>query len=543
MPPRLFPQNPIFKDSSERLVWEALVSTLPEDAVLISGLEIRSYEQDHEIDFMVVIPEVGIAILEVKGGRVTPNEDSTFTQKGRLEEHSIDPITQINKSQYQLKRYIESKSSIQHFSSRSHLVFPYSDIPSAYTRPNIPRQIIHDEVDLPSLTARIENDLLQSHFRPSAIEIHSILKCLGQAINTQKSLMELGVERANRISELTSQQFQILDYCKAMPRFSVLGAAGCGKTYVAMEQARRRSIAGDRVLFLCYNKGLSEFLKKKFEDSPESQRPTIVATLHSLSYKLGIPIPHRDGDHFWDIELPELLAQELQNLEIGSKFETVIIDEAQDFHPEWWKVVTSALKDKDQGRIYAFGDLRQGIFRHASDIPLTPAAMHLDVNLRNSLPIAELASLCIEDDLLLAGLDGPPVRFVDVLQDQAVVTGNQIIKDLIEEGWQPGEIALLTTGSRHPIQKETAEGASKIDYWNTFLKGEEVFYGHILGFKGLERRAVVLVINGWKNEDAKKDFIYTGLTRARDLLVICGSSDDIRQAGGKEFLKRLTRAN
>jgi len=537
-----YPKDPIFADQSERVVWECLMSQLPVDAIVICNLKILEHPRQYEMDFIVAWPDLGVAVLEVKGGKVTPNEDSTFTQSGGNKSYQIDPMTQTSQNLFALKRYLAVKSSFQHFSSRPHIVLPYSDIPSSYSRPNIPREVIHDYVDLATLVSRLERDVSNSNFRPSAVELSALLKILGQAINSQRSLMEMGVERAQVVDELTERQNQILDYCKAMPRFSILGAAGCGKTFVAVEQARRRTRAGDRVLFLCYNKGLSEYLRRRFETFPENERAAVVTTLQSLSYKLGLDIQPRQDDLFWDEELPLLLSQKLAELAVDRKFDTVIIDEAQDFHPSWWLVVNSALKDSVNGRIYAFGDLRQGIFRHATDIPLTPAALHLDTNLRNSVSISKLAALCIEDELILAGLDGPPVRYEECETDDAISTGDSVLQDLLANGWKPSEICLLTTGSRHPKQREKTEGSSKTAYWNSFFDEEEVFYGHILGFKGLERRVIVLVLNGWKSPDAKKDFLYTGITRARDVLVICGSSEDLKQSGGKEFLKALRKA-
>src|SRR5690625_2742804 len=38
-------------------------------------------------------------------------------------------------------------------------------------------------------------------------------------------------------------------------------------------------------------------------------------------------------------------------------------------------------------------------------------------------------------------------------------------------------------------------------YWATFWDGEEIFWGHVPGFKGLERRSVVLVCNGYQGID------------------------------------------
>ena len=222
MPAVSFPKEPVFADPSERVVWAELLKQLPQDAAVICNLVILEPNQRYEIDFIVAIPDVGIAVLEVKGGEVTPNEDSTFKQKDAKGSRVIDPITQATQNLYALKKFIERKSSIQHFTARPNLVFPYSDIPSSYSRPDIPRTIISDEVDLATIGNRIEVNLQAQAFRPTAIEIRAMIMALGQNLNSQKSLMELGMERENQVTALTEQQFKVLDLCKVMPRFQIL---------------------------------------------------------------------------------------------------------------------------------------------------------------------------------------------------------------------------------------------------------------------------------------------------------------------------------
>ncbi len=67
------------------------------------------------------------------------------------------------------------------------------------------------------------------------------------------------------------------------------------------------------------------------------------------------------------------------------------------------------------------------------------------------------------------------------------------------------------------------------------------FYGHVLGFKGLERPAVVLAINGFRDEARAREMLYVGLSRARDLLVVCGDIDMIRRIAGDAVVIRLTQ--
>jgi hypothetical protein len=538
---RSYPTEPIFADPSERIVWEELIRQLPVDAVVVCNFKILETNLEFEMDMIVFWPEVGVAVIEVKGGDVTPNVDATFTQRDARGSREIDPMGQATKNMHALKRFLGLKSSIQHFAARPVVVLPYADIPSSYSRPTIPRSSIHDNVDLVAIGDRIVKDLLNQNFRPTALETLAMLNPMSVSLTAQKTLMQLGQEREEMVVQLTEEQYSILDLCKAMPKFSILGSAGCGKTLVAIEQTRRRAEAGDRVLFLCYNYGLSDYIRRRFETYPENQRPTHIGTLHSLGNKWNMPFQVEQGDDFWDSKLPGLLVEHLRDMPEELKYDSVIIDEAQDFHADWWNVVIGSLKDTDKGRIYAFGDIRQGIFRQATDIPLQETKLHLTKNLRNSLPIAELAALCVEEPLQLSGLDGPPVQWVETTTDMAESAADREVERLIQQGWSPGDICVLTTGSRHAIQRQDGEGAMSRVYWKKFFEEEATYHCTTTGFKGLERRVVVLAVNGWKDPERKKDILYTAVTRARDVLIVCGGKEEIVQSGGKEFFKKLAK--
>jgi hypothetical protein len=542
MPAKSYPAQPIFADPSERVVWQALVEQLPADAVVVCNFKILEAQQEYEMDLIVLWSEVGVAVIEVKGGDVIPNTDATFTQRDAKGSREIDPMGQATKNMYELGRFLAKKSSIQHFAARPVVALPYADIPSTYSRPTIPRSSIHDDVDLATIGDRIMRDLLNQNFRPTALQIHAILSAMSVSLESQKSLTQLGAEREKQVADLTEEQYSILDLCKAMPKFSILGSAGCGKTFVAIEQARRRLEAGDRVLFLCYNYGLSDYIRRRFENLPESPGVIQIGTLHSLGNKWNMPFTVEQSDDFWDSKLPALLVDHLATMPLDLKYDTVVIDEAQDFHADWWSVVIGALKDADKGRIYAFGDIRQGIFRQATDIPLQDTKLHLTKNFRNSLPIAELAALCVEEPLELSGLDGPPVQWIESTTELAEKAADDQVRLLVSQGWNPGDICVLTTGSRHTVQRQDGDGAMSRVYWKKFFEEDATYHCTTTGFKGLERRAVVLAINGWKEADRKKDILYTSVTRARDLLIICGSKEEITQAGGKEFFKKLSKA-
>ena len=141
----------------------------------------------------------------------------------------------------------------------------------------------------------------------------------------------------------------------------------------------------------------------------------------------------------------------------------------------------------------------------------------------------------------LRGGDGVAVRLVACRPDEAIDRADDEVDRLLEAGWRPADVALLTTGHRHPQQVALVEQGQS-HYWNSFYDAEQVFYGHVLGFKGLERRVVVLAINESSERDRARERLYVGLSRARDELVVCGDPVWIKEVGGEAVLRRLTAA-
>jgi hypothetical protein len=133
------------------------------------------------------------------------------------------------------------------------------------------------------------------------------------------------------------------------------------------------------------------------------------------------------------------------------------------------------------------------------------------------------------------------VRFVACSSDDAVDAADSEVQRLTEaEGWPPGSVALLTTKHRHPVQTDAVESSGWDAYWDDFFAAEDVFYGHVLGFKGLERPVVVLAVNGFRDVARAKEMLCVGLSRARTLLLVCGDPEVIAAVGGEAVRRRLT---
>src|SRR5690606_2740751 len=61
---------------------------------------------------------------------------------------------------------------------------------------------------------------------------------------------------------LTEEQQRILEETEEDKRKLFLGAAGTGKTFIAMEKARRCAAQGKKVLLTCFNKNLVNWMRE-----------------------------------------------------------------------------------------------------------------------------------------------------------------------------------------------------------------------------------------------------------------------------------------
>jgi len=79
------------------------------------------------------------------------------------------------------------------------------------------------------------------------------------------------------------------------------------------------------------------------------------------------------------------------------------------------------------------------------------------------------------------------------------------------------------------------ESEGQEGYWRTFWDKDCVFYGHVLGCKGLERKVVVLCVNERRPRERSRERLYVGLSRATDKLVVVGPPDVIREMGARQW--------
>ena len=60
-----------------------------------------------------------------------------------------------------------------------------------------------------------------------------------------------------------------------------------------------------------------------------------------------------ESEEFWEHEAADLLYQALEELP-DIRFDAVVVDEGQDFCPDWWMPIELANKEVDSGCLYVF---------------------------------------------------------------------------------------------------------------------------------------------------------------------------------------------
>ena len=545
MTARMYPEEAVFASEAERLFVVSLREQLPDDAVLICNQRFTDRGADREADVIVAWPGHGVAVLEVKGGSVSLRDGQWWQTGGKSK--AIHPVEQALKCKYALRDFLYAAPRWSRGNPRLvHMVaLPTTTLPDGFAAPDAPRWALIDKSELPTAAGRIASALRGAEKQPDAPsqdDVDLLVDCLVGTLIPQADLVAQLGEREATVELLTREQAKLLDFLGSHDRVEIRGGAGSGKTWLAVEKARRLTAAGQRVALLCYSRGLAEFLRRRVASLPRKQQPAYVGEFHELGIRWGVQRGTDDDSAYWEQRLPEQMLDLAATQPDSELFDAVVIDEAQDFDQSWWPAVLASLRDPDAGCLYVFSDEGQRVFMRQGQSPVPLEAYDLKENLRNTKQIGGTFSSLTQAQMKLLGGEGVPVRFVACSTDDALDTADDVAADLLEDGWPQESVALLTTYRRHPVQAER-QAAGQDAYWASYWDTDDLFYGHVLGFKGLERPAVVLAVNGFRDEARAREMLYVGLSRARDLLVVCGDLELIRRVGGEAVARRLSTSS
>ena len=308
---------------------------------------------------------------------------------------------------------------------------------------------------------------LQRFFRPgfeTAIPLHVQIEA---------------VER--RAAELTEDQMRLVDIAEVNERVICAGGAGTGKTFLALELARRWAGAGLKVLVVCRSPWLRHWLETRF--AIPGVAVALADSAGRAARRFGI-----------------------------QQFDALVVDEGQDLlHLETLDrldaVVAGGLSG---GRWCFFHDTnnQSGLLGPTDPDALDllrsfgTVAVPLRTNCRNTRQILEQVQFTLGADMGVEGTgNGPQVRtHKATTREEAAQALAEAIEDLVDcGGLHPGSITIL---SSLPFQHSVAVDlprrmVSKIQVLDEYAMREfplaKISFAEIANFKGLENEAVIVV--------------------------------------------------
>jgi len=415
----------------------SILQRLPDDHVVYFEPVIKQRYPD----FIVIFPEAGILVIEVKGWRAKEIIDGDLNtirikQFGK-EIEAKHPIRQAREYMYLLmdrcREHPDSECLLNKTGNhQGKFIFPFGHFASLN---NITSEEIktHNSGDLTEvftpkkivtrnqleywldelLSAEQLSENLRFFFDPfwtiprlteSQINtlraiIHPEIKLPPKTTASQKKLDE---QQPRSVKKLDLKQEQNARSIGRGHRI-IYGVAGSGKTIILIARAKLLSSQSpeSKILLLCYNVTLAAYLKSILKDYPN------VNVKHFDDWAKASKVTRKKE------ELDELLGNEaLGNrlftaLEDGSKeyrkYDAILVDEAQDFEVSWFKCVLEAMKEPYDGDLIIVGDGNQGLYPRGQvnwkEIGINAQGrtiykkFDLDKNYRNSREIIELATV------------------------------------------------------------------------------------------------------------------------------------------------------
>ncbi|MDC3322155.1 NERD domain-containing protein/DEAD/DEAH box helicase [Alphaproteobacteria bacterium] len=563
------------KNKAEELIFEVFkTNPLCSSWIIFHSLALPpgtpdQYYRYGEIDFVVLIPNLGLICIEAKSSSVKC-EDGVWTifnrKKQQFEKLMKSPIKQAQDGMFILIKNIIERTSDPILSRLIknlcgfHAIFPESKCPVLPLE--IDRVDISDRDDfkdedqfIKRLLNNISMQLHNKKYKELKYENFSsdIIKELKKIIRPNfafsvQSGVYLNTSERN-IIKFSDDQLEIIDEfennIRANNRIVIDGPPGTGKTFLAIEMYKRIS-GSKKTILLYFNRLISSVISSQLESEGYISKNCI--TIHSL-----MDLIIKKSALYDDFKLESTMAKNKQDLfeniypryaeasiEEEDKYECIIIDEGQDIiNSKYMSLVSKLSKNKTETPIYIFSDAHhQNIFLNeqkefSKNYFLNFYQKKLTTNYRNSEYIGKYAAA-------FAGLNELPYKLVNIVNQEPrhifYESQNEFVKKLKDkvldkldtDTINKGVIFLSTRDFAHSILScidfsEYDFQLLKIndDNFNNFSSRKNTLYfSTIQSFKGLEASTVIYIDINFNDSEKNSQLHFTTITRAKALLFL-----------------------
>jgi DNA polymerase III delta prime subunit len=564
MMPSFCPQD---APPGERALFRRLASSpTTREWVILHSLGIASHVRqiEGEADFVAVVPDQGILVVEVKSHQSVQRLDDGMWILGRHKPTSRSPFRQASEAKHSIRSFLQTRGANTRSVPMLDAVWftdcrVRSDLPAS---PEWHEWQILDLADMEDpgaailrvfsfgtthLKSRTANSNQFRNVEFDLIQARKVASALRPKFEIFQSSSDSRRHRNQELSEFIDEQYEALDAMDDNQAVIFTGPAGTGKTLLALEVARRMTLKGKRGRLLCFNRLLGRRLKDEVSplDSLE------VGTFHQELLKIvGAELPRGNSQEYWSHELPNKVIESL--LESGPLFDFLVIDEVQDLTQDIYLDIFDLLVEGGlaRGRVLFFGDFEgQSIFISGGGLDSlrkrVPQLVQfaLTVNCRN-LPrigtvVGTFSRLGTGYRRFRRGDDGvdPSVSGYRSSIEQSMLLV-EAIQALRSEGFELDEMAVLSPLSSQSLAQTTDEAWLRqilLPSSGDRPRRGRLQFSTIHAFKGLEARAVILTDLSEDSGVDLESLFYVGMTRATDRLYAFVEARTLKAVvGGKQ---------
>lgn len=522
-------------DRWENVVLQAFKNQLPTDWIVMPSvkwtLEKNGYVRDAEADFVVLAPELGLIVVEVKGSKeFKVGEDGVWLRKENNDTWTKlreAPPEQAMRNMYNLIEALNSKHGWSQFPGLfSYLVvYPQGkadSLPCMFDESTI-ATFRHMNQLASRLRVSLEkrgNGQRSNQFSTQILE--SIIDQLkNRKFHVQKvDTGEHVTNDVNKIEQLTRQQFASLKGLFQLPNVAIIGPAGSGKTILALWRLQALIDQGSRAIYVCYNRALAESLRFRNPDHAE-----FIWNVDRLFLEI-CPQHQRnniDLEVFYSDLLPCLVLDQASTFE---KYDAIIVDEGQDFSEERIIALQGLLVDEGQWSFFA--DWKQDLYSAGSGTPIgSDVVFHLHHNCRNTIKINDATNRYLKSSIL--SMPGMPIGEPPVIA--SVANQAKYAWELAKQWSSEGCVVILS-----PFRYENSAMKGEMSGFGLrlstdigdFGKKDTVFFSTIKSFKGMEATAIIVVdvCVPEQNKWFSREDLYVACTRATARLALISSKQN-----------------